>query len=130
MDITPDRGTADLEAACNKHESVFDGTPGRISGVKAHLTLKPDARPVSRPVRSPPYALKPAVEQELDRWVQAGIAEKVGPNDAPGPGWGTPLVTVPRADGGVRLFTNVISSWVYDLERNACPCCTIGQTLG
>ncbi|XP_043242375.1 uncharacterized protein K02A2.6-like [Amphibalanus amphitrite] len=101
MDVTPDRGTADLEAVCNRHKSVFDGTPGRISGVKAHLTLKPDARPVSRPVRSPPYALKPAVEQELDRWVQAGIAEKVGPNDAPG--WGTPLVTVPRADGGVRL---------------------------
>ena len=92
---------SDLQAVCDRHAPVFDGLPRRISGAKAHLVLKPDARPVSMPVRQPPYALRPAVERELDRWVQAGIAEKIGPNDALG--WGTPLVTVPRADGGIRL---------------------------
>ena len=101
LTVGPDNPSADLQAVCDRHAPVFDGRPGRISGVMAHLVLRPDARPVSRPVRLPPYALKPAVERELDRWVQAGIAEKIGPNDAVG--WGTPLVTVPRADGSIRL---------------------------
>ncbi|XP_043202462.1 uncharacterized protein K02A2.6-like [Amphibalanus amphitrite] len=101
LTVGPGGVAADLQAVCDRHAPVFDGRPGRIKGTKAHLVLKPDAQPVSRPVRLPPYALKPAVERELDRWVEAGIAEKIGPNDALG--WGTPLVTVPRADGGIRL---------------------------
>lgn len=101
LTVGPGGMAADLQAVCDRHAPVFDGRPGRIKGSKAHLVLRPDAQPVSRPVRLPPYALKPAVERELDRWVEAGIAEKIGPNDALG--WGTPLVTVPRADGGVRL---------------------------
>ena len=45
-----------------------------------------------------PYAVKPMVDQELDRQVDAGIAKKVPYNE-----WSSPVVVVPKADRTVRL---------------------------
>ena len=49
----------------------------------------------ARPV---PYAVKPMVDQELDRQVHAGILKKVPYSE-----WSSPVVVVPKADRTVRL---------------------------
>jgi len=45
-----------------------------------------------------PYAVKPMVDQELDRQVHAGILKKVPYSE-----WSSPVVVVPKADRTVRL---------------------------
>ncbi|XP_043213609.1 uncharacterized protein K02A2.6-like [Amphibalanus amphitrite] len=89
-----------LEVVLEKHKEVFEEGLGCVS-IKAHLTLKPDARPVFRKARQVPHALFQKVDAELDRWLREGVAEKVDRNL--NTGWGTPLVPVPKADGSVRL---------------------------
>ena len=89
-----------LKSVLEKHKEVFKEGLGHIS-IKAHLTLKPDARPVFRKARPVPHALFSKVDAELDRWLEEGVAEKVDRNT--NTAWGTPLVPVPKADGNVRL---------------------------
>ena len=48
--------------------------------------------------RSVPYALKPLVDQELDRLQKTGVLEPVDHSD-----WAAPIVTVPKRDGQVRI---------------------------
>ena len=49
----------------------------------------------ARPV---PYAIRPKVEEELDRLQKAGVIEPIEYSD-----WATPVVPVLKNDGGVRL---------------------------
>ncbi|XP_043206001.1 uncharacterized protein K02A2.6-like [Amphibalanus amphitrite] len=92
------------ETVIKKHESVFADGVGKMT-VKAHLALKPGARPVYKKARPVPYALLPLVDRELERWVREGIAEKTDSEQAP-TGWGTPLVPVLKPTGQVRLCAN------------------------
>ena len=87
-----------LEHVLEKHDAVFQG--GKTMSVTARLQLRPGARPVCKPARQVPFALRQAVEQELDRWLEESIAEKVEPSA--NSGWGTPLVPIPKGQG-VRL---------------------------
>ena len=60
--------------------------------------MAPGATPKFRPPKPVPYALKPLVEQELDRLEKAGVLERVTHSD-----WAAPIVTVPKRDGQVRI---------------------------
>ena len=88
-----------LEGVLERHSAVFNEELGRIPS-KVGLRLKSDAKPVYRRARPVPFALQEAVDRELDRWEEQGIAEKVPPGHFSG--WGTPLVPIPKKDG-VRL---------------------------
>ena len=94
-------GQRTLESVRTAHSQVFSEELGTMT-LRAHLTLKPGAVPRRLPPRSVPYALLPQVEAELERWVSEGIARKVDPSEESS-GWGTPLVPIPKASGGVRL---------------------------
>lgn len=80
-----------------KFSNVFDGQPGKIKQFKASILLKEGAAPVFCKARNIPYALKPAVDAELDRLEETGIITPVRHAD-----WATPLVVVPK-QSGVRL---------------------------
>ena len=99
-----------LQAVLTANKEVFEAGLGEMT-VEAHLTLKPEATPRTIPARPIPYALLPKVNQELDRWVDEGIAEKVEPSEKTS-GWGTPLVPVPKPSGDVRLCAS------YDVTVN------------
>ena len=71
---------------------------GTITPVKAKLEVSPSAVPRFHRPRPVAYALKPLVEQELDRLEQAGVLERVDYSD-----WAAPIVTVPKRDGCVRI---------------------------
>lgn len=62
------------------------------------MKIKPDAHLKFFKPRPVPLALKPKIEQELDRLLASGIIEKVDHSDV-----ATPIVPVLRPDGNVRI---------------------------
>ena len=69
-----------------------------MKGAKATLHLRKDVKPVFCKAQSVPFALRPAVERELERMQSEGIIMPVEFSE-----WATPLVCVPKPDGTVRL---------------------------
>lgn len=93
--VTSDQDVKDL---LEKHKAVFDEGLGELKNVTAHLQLDDDATPVFKRPRSVPYATEKAIDAELDRLVEQGIAVPVKYSD-----WATPVVPVAKPDGSVRL---------------------------
>ena len=60
--------------------------------------LKPDTQPRFHRPRPVPFAIKGAIEEELDRFEAEGIIEKVNHSD-----WAALIVAVPKKDGKFRL---------------------------
>ena len=64
----------------------------------AKVYVNPDAPPTFCKARTVPYALRPKVEQELERLQQAGVIEPVQFSE-----WAAPIVPVMKKDGSVRI---------------------------
>ena len=62
------------------------------------LVLKPNAKPRFFRPRSVPYAIKGTIEKSLDRLDKLGVITKISRAD-----WVAPIVSVPKADGSVRI---------------------------
>lgn len=77
---------------------VFDEKIGCTPQYKVSLKLRENATPIYTKERPIPYSLKERVEKELDVLERTGIISKTTNSD-----WGSPLVVIPKADGGVRL---------------------------
>ena len=65
---------------------------------KASLHLQPGAKLVFFRPRSIPFAIKEAVEKELQRLEAEGIIEKVDSSE-----WPAPIVPIPKGDGHLRI---------------------------
>ncbi len=87
-----------LDDLLNEYAEVFGSGLGTLRGIQAKLELKPNARPRFHKPRSVPYAIKGAIEQDLERLVRIGVLDKVKYSD-----WAAPIVPVPKRDGGIRL---------------------------
>lgn len=87
-----------LKEVLDKYSVVFRKELGMLKDFKAKLTVKPGTKPQFRRPRQVPYALRDAVDKQLKRLEDAGVIESV-----PHSNWATPLVVVPKRDGGVRL---------------------------
>ena len=61
----------------DKFSDVFEEGLGEMNTFTASLQLKPGVTPRFVKARPVPFALKQAIEQELDRLEEAGIVEKV-----------------------------------------------------
>ena len=66
--------------------------------IKTKLKLKENATPKFHRPRTVPFALRGAVEQELNRLEEKGILKKVSHSE-----WAAPIVPVPKKDGTVRV---------------------------
>ena len=82
----------------DKYSDVFENKLGTFTSAKAKLTLNEDSQGRFLKARPMPYALKPKVEEELRRLQNEGILAKVEWSE-----WATPIVSVPKKDGSVRL---------------------------
>ena len=80
------------------YQEVFKEELGTLKGVQARLTLQPGATPKFFRPRSVPYALREAIEKDLERLEQLGVIEKVNHSD-----WAAPIVPVPKADHSVKI---------------------------
>ena len=84
-----------------QYADVFADELGTIIPFKAKLSVSPSAVPRFHRPRPVPYALKPLVEQELDRLERAGVLKQVDHSE-----WAAPIVMVPKRDGQVRIYGN------------------------
>ena len=101
----------ELRDILSKYDQVFQEGLGTFSGVEAHLEVDPEATPRFHKARSVPYAMRQAVEDELDRLVKEGTLEPVEYSD-----WATQLVSVWKSDnksvricGDFRITINPVS---------------------
>ena len=89
---------AELSTLLEKPKNVFQDGIGKLQGIKTKLHKKDDARPKFVKARQLPYAMRPKVEQELTRLVDAGILSPVETSE-----WATPIVPVLKDNGSVRI---------------------------
>ena len=89
---------SELDQLLQKHEAVFRPELGTLKGIKAHLEVDPQAPPKFCKPRTVAYALREAIEKDLERLEQIGVVEKVQYSD-----WAAPIVPVPKQDGSVRI---------------------------
>ena len=87
-----------LNSLLLRYPEVFKEGSGSITTFKASLQLKPGSSPKFCKARPVPFALKQAVERELDRLEGEGIIEKVSHSQ-----WAAPVVPVPKNNGQIRL---------------------------
>ena len=86
------------EYVLTEFKDVFEGID-RLPGIKYHIQLKPDAKPVQHPPRAIPEKKKEAYEEELERLCSLGIIETAeGHTD-----WINSIVPVAKPDGLIRL---------------------------
>jgi len=69
-----------------------------VKHFKAELKLKENAKPIFAKARPVPYALKEAVEENLEASVKSGILVPVKTSR-----WASPVVVAPKADKSIRL---------------------------
>ena len=69
---------------------------------EASLQLKPEATPKFCKARSVPFAMKEAIEAELDSLERAGVVEKVTHSK-----WAAPVVHVPKGMGGLDCVVTI-----------------------
>ncbi|KAK2566762.1 Transposon Tf2-6 polyprotein [Acropora cervicornis] len=87
-----------VERLKEQYREIFKPELGTVKGVKAKLYLKENAKSVFQRARPVPYALRPAVEEELKRMESDGVLKPIEVSD-----WATPIVCVPKTDGSVRI---------------------------
>ena len=90
--------SSQLEDLLQEFDELFQDGLGTIENFIAKLTLKRDTQPKFFRPRPIPFALKEAVEQELDRLEADNIIEKVSHSD-----WAAPIVAVPKKNGRMRI---------------------------
>ena len=81
--------SCDLDSMLSRHQSVFKDELGTMQGVKAKLFVEPESKLKFFKPRQVPYALKGAIEQELNRLENMGEIEKVRYSE-----WVAPIVPV------------------------------------
>ena len=97
---------------------MFEDCIGKLVGMKAKLTLKPDATPRFVKARPVPYTMRPQIERELEKLQQVGVLSPVTWSE-----WATPIAAVQKSDGGVRLCGDykVTVNPVIHIERYPLP---------
>ena len=81
-----------------RYAEIFKPELGTVNSVIAKLHLKDNIKPVFQKAHPVPYSLRPAVEKELKRMEDKGIIEPIEVSE-----WATPIVSVPKTDGSVRV---------------------------
>ncbi|XP_054267315.1 uncharacterized protein K02A2.6-like [Macrosteles quadrilineatus] len=81
-----------------RYSDVFDESIGEIKNISVDIVLKEDVKPVFCKARNVPYALRSAVENELETLQKNGVIYPVLQSL-----WATPIVVVPKPNNKVRL---------------------------
>ena len=87
-----------LAAVLSKHTEVVKDGLGELQGVRAKIHVIPGVQPRFRKPHSVPYALKAAVERELERLQQEKVVKPVQFSD-----WAAPIVPIVKEDGQIRI---------------------------
>ena len=83
--------------------SLFDGKMGKIKDMKIKLHIDKEIQPITQRHRRIPFHIRKDVEKELERLENLDVIERI---DGPTP-WISPIVTVPKKTGGVRICVDM-----------------------
>ena len=102
----------ELKKLLDKYGTVFSDKVG------TQLHLKDGVTPRYHRPRAVPFALKEAVEEEIERLVAEGILEKVTSSE-----WAAPIAVVPKKDGKFRICGDykVTINPVLDIDIHPLP---------
>ena len=103
----------ELQKVIKQHQALFDGTLGKYKHEKIDLKIIDEVKPVFCKPRVVPFAFKKKISEQLDEIEQKGMLTKV--KSCP---WGTPLVPIPKKDGGLRLCADykiTVNKWLVDV---------------
>ena len=108
----------DLTRILSKHDELFSDELGTIHPFSVKLSLVSNATPKFCKARQVPYALRGAVEEELDRLEHRGVLERVDHAN-----WATPILAVPKKDGKTRICGDykVTINPVLEVEQYPLP---------
>ena len=109
------REEVSLGTLLDRHQALFKEGLGKIHPYKAKLQVRPDAQPKFFKPRSVPFAIKPAIEQELDRLEASGAMVKVTHSD-----WAAPIVPVPKNSYNQQSTAGCRNSHFSFFMRNPC----------
>ena len=92
-------------ASCirEKYKALLTGV-GLLKRCELKLHIDESVKPMAQPVRRIPFGLREKVDKKLDQLLELYIIEEVpdGPSR-----WISPLVVVPKGDGGIRVFVEM-----------------------
>ena len=108
----------DLTRILSNHDELFSDELGTIHPFSVKLSIVSNATPKFCKARQVPYALRGAVEEELDRLEHRGVLERVDHTN-----WATPIVAVPKKDGKTRICGDykVTINPVLEVEQYPLP---------
>ena len=87
-----------LKVLSQKHEALYQDDLGTVSSYQATLNLEADATPKFFKPCPVPFAIKEAIEQELDRMEKQGVIEQIDRSE-----WAAPIVAGPKKDRYFRI---------------------------
>ena len=111
--------TQKLNSILSKYHALFEDRIGTINGFQASIYLKPDSTKIApKFMKSPsiPFALQEAVSQELDRLIDNKILQPIPFSD-----WASPIVIIPKPDGGLRICGDFKATVNPDIESEVYP---------
>ena len=97
-DIEDTKIDREVQNLIGKYPKIFEDRVGRMKGYQAKINLKKGAVPKYCKARSVPFAVQEAVTNELDRLEKEGVIESIPYSE-----WASPIVVVPKPDGGIRI---------------------------
>lgn len=90
--------SARLKKLLQNYKEIFDGSLGTFNKFMVSLKLKEMAQPRFIKARPIPIALKPKIENEIDRLVKNNVLIPVEFSH-----WATPIVPILKKNGGLRI---------------------------
>lgn len=92
-----------VEELCDSYPEVFQPSSGKVTGIKAKLHVVPGAVLKFCKPRSAPYALREAVETQLNKMEADGVITSIAYSE-----WAAPTVNIPKVDQSVRICRDYI----------------------
>uniref|UniRef100_A0A914HA85 RNA-directed DNA polymerase n=1 Tax=Globodera rostochiensis TaxID=31243 RepID=A0A914HA85_GLORO len=105
-----------ISALQSDFSEVFSSDLGRCTKAKAHLILKPDAKPVYCKARPVPHGAIDAVNDELDRLLKIGAIKPIEFSH-----WAAPILAVKKKNGKTRVCIDFSTGLNNALELNRHP---------
>ncbi|XP_026530652.1 uncharacterized protein K02A2.6-like, partial [Notechis scutatus] len=104
------------EQLARDFQEVFDGTLGKYRGPPISFSLNPNVPPIRLKPRRVPYALRPKIDEQIDKLIKQGVLEPIDHAR-----WETPIVTPIKPDGSVRISGDYKATLNCALQQSAYP---------
>ncbi|XP_026563420.1 uncharacterized protein K02A2.6-like, partial [Pseudonaja textilis] len=97
-------------------QEVFDGNLGKYRGPPISFSLDPTIAPIRLKPRRVPFALRPKIDEQLNKLIEQGVLEATDHAR-----WETPIVTPIKPDGSVRICGDYKATLNRALQQSAYP---------